>query len=311
MIYTKLAMSHTTPPQIAVIIPHFNDERRLYKCLQALSNQTLPSDSYQVIVVDNGSTTAPEATVQQFDNVVLLVEHKPGSYSARNKAIKQFNSPIYAFTDSDCIPEPDWLESAVNKLQENANIDAVSGPITLFSNKQNRPNAIELIDMCFAFPQEQSIALYHYAPTANLIVRKSAFERVGIFNDSLMSGGDAEWGLRLHEQNGCLVYDAAVVIHHPARDSVTGYFTKIRRTTHGLWARRQSSPQARKALRLKSLLLLVVPPLQRMRQLFNFNKEVSFSTKLKASSILYFGKLYKLQQILLCALGLVASPERR
>ena len=311
MIYTKLAMSHTTPPQIAVIIPHFNDERRLYKCLQALSNQTLPSDSYQVIVVDNGSTTAPEATVQQFDNVVLLVEHKPGSYSARNKAIKQFNSPIYAFTDSDCIPEPDWLESAVNKLQENANIDAVSGPITLFSNKQNRPNAIELIDMCVAFPQEQSIALYHYAPTANLIVRKSAFERVGIFSDSLMSGGDAEWGLRLHEQNGCLVYDAAVVIHHPARDSVTGYFTKIRRTTHGLWARRQSSPQARKALRLKSLLLLVVPPLQRMRQLFNFNKEVSFSTKLKASSILYFGKLYKLQQILLCALGLVASPERR
>ena len=311
MIYTKLAMSHTTPPQIAVIIPHFNDECRLYKCLQALSNQTLPSDSYQVIVADNGSTIAPEATVQQFDNVVLLVEHKPGSYSARNKAIKQFNSPIYAFTDSDCIPEPEWLESAVNKLQENANIDAVSGPITLFSNKQNRPNAIELIDMCFAFPQEQSIALYHYAPTANLIVRKSAFERVGIFNDSLMSGGDAEWGLRLHEQNGCLVYDAAVVIHHPARDSESGYFTKIRRTTHGLWARRQSSPQARKALRIKGLLSLVIPPFQRTRQLFNFNRDVSFSTKFKASSILYFGKLYKLQQILLCALGLVTSPERR
>jgi len=304
-------MSHTKPPQIAVIITPFNDESRLYKCLQALANQTLSSDCYQVIVVDNGSATTPEATVKQFDNVVLLVEHKPGSYSARNKAIKQFNSPIYAFTDSDCIPEPKWLESAANKLQENANIDAVSGPITLFSNKQNRPNAIELIDMCFAFPQEQSIALYHYAPTANLIVRKSAFERVGIFNDSLMSGGDAEWGLRLHEQNGCLVYDAAVVIQHPARDSLSGYFTKIRRTTHGLWARRLTSPQARKALRVKGLLSLVVPPIQRTRQLFNFSDDASLFTKVKASSILYFGKLYKLQQILLCALGLVSSPERR
>lgn len=295
--------------KVAVIIPHYNDEPRLRLCLEALQQQTIESSLFHIYVVDNGSVSSPQHVIDDFSNASLLLETKPGSYSARNFALSQVQADIYAFTDSDCLPQKCWLQRAIELMAEEQ-VEAVSGPIELFAQNVDQPNSVELIDMCFAFPQLESITQKHYSPTANLIVKKAAFDKVGIFDSELMSGGDAEWGQRFYRADGKIHYHEEIQVLHPARDSISGYFTKIRRTTHGLWARRKVSPEARKSLTFTGLVSLIIPPFSRSKQIFVSFPNASSVTKLKASGLLYFGKLYRLYQFVLCKVGAVRQAER-
>lgn len=295
---------------IAVIIPHFNDEQRLHTCLSALNKQTIAQNLYHIYVVDNGSQNIPNTVVDQFNNVTLLVEEKPGSYNARNLGISAANAQYYAFTDSDCVPDPLWLESAISTLSTKE-IDAISGPIELFSQNKNKPSAIEMIDICFAFPQKDYIFKKHYSPTANLIVKKSALDKVGVFNGALMSGGDAEWGLRLFHSGGKLDYCEETKILHPARYSYDEFLTKKRRVTHGDWARRNSDEKIKKKTSVLATIALFIPPVQRIKQVIKYFPHAKTSDKLAAAWYLYFGKIYTAYHYTLCRLGLIKEAERR
>lgn len=296
--------------KIAVIIPTFNDNERLFLCLSALSQQSLHPDNFTVFVVDNGSKTLPEEVTQKFSNVRLLSELKPGSYNARNLALSLVEADYYAFTDSDCVPDQYWLENSLLAL-EDANVDAVGGPIVLFPKISRQPNAIELIDMLSGFQQEESVLTKHYTPTANLITKASTLKKVGHFNGELMSGGDKEWCLRLHQCGGTLTYAKDSIINHPARASKTEYFTKTRRLAHGMWARKESDKQIRQYLGFKGVLSCIIPPFQRWKRLFKEYPESKFTTKISACYYIYLAKLYTLYELFRCSTGQVTSAERK
>jgi GT2 family glycosyltransferase len=296
--------------KVAVIIPHFNDEQRLQTCLKALSEQTLSNHSFHIYVVDNGSERLPKLLTSKFNNVTLLLENKQGSYNARNKGINAVDASYYAFTDSDCIPDKLWLESGIVDL-ELKKLDAIGGPIELFCQTIGKPTAIEIIDICFAFDQKTYIFEKHYSPTANLIIKKETLNKVGLFNGALMSGGDAEWGLRLFNAGGKLDYCEDTKIYHPARYSLEEYLTKKRRTTHGNWVRRHSDKNIKKHTGFGGMLTLIIPPVKRFKEIFSSFPEVNLSGKILASWYLYFGKLYVAYHYTLCRFGLIKKPERR
>ena len=114
---------------VSVIIPVYNDGERLRSCLQALAQQTYPTDCYEVIVVDNGSDARAniQGIVQQFEGTISEFESTPGSYAARNKGISIAKGEIIAFTDADCIPTSNWIEKGVAHLQETVNCGLVGG----------------------------------------------------------------------------------------------------------------------------------------------------------------------------------------
>lgn len=295
---------------LAVIIPTFNDNQRLDLCLKALSEQSLNHNNFKIYVVDNGSQKSPDNIVDKYENAHLLYEEKPGSYNARNKALETIEADYYAFTDSDCIPDPKWLESGINLLK-NDDVDATGGPIVLFPEKKEQPNAIELIDMLSGFQQKESVLSKHYTPTANLITQKSTIEKVGLFNGQLMSGGDKDWCLRLHKIGGNLVYAKNSIIYHPARASKNEYYTKTRRLAHGMWARRESDSQIQQYLGFKGIISCIIPPVTRWKKIFNQNKKVKFTTKVFACLYIYNAKLYTLYELFRCYFGLVKSAERK
>src|SRR5262245_46024865 len=103
-------------PFVSVIIPVYNNPDGLRRCLHALEAQTYPKSRYEIIVVDNGSDTPPADMVRAFDRVTLLEEAVPSSYAARNRGLAQARGEVIAFTDSDCIPAPDWLAHGVANL---------------------------------------------------------------------------------------------------------------------------------------------------------------------------------------------------
>lgn len=298
-------------PKVAVIIPCYEDQKRLSLCLQALANQDIEPELYKVLVIDNGSKITPADPILKTANFELLVEDKPGSYNARNKGIERASDfKYFAFTDSDCIPDRSWLKSAINFLETN-DIDAAGGPIDIFCCNPEKPTPTELLELCFGFPQEKSIAEMHYSTTANLIVRASCFKAVGLFNGDLMSGGDVEWCSRLFAAGGKLKFSNEVRVRHPARKSLSEYLLKTKRVTHGAWARRELDKNILEHTSFNGLIYLITPPLKRSLEIFKNSKPIPFHIKSISSTYLYIAKLYTAYHFILCRLNLIKEAERR
>ena len=226
-------MSNFSYPFVSVIIPVLNDVKRLKSCLEALEEQTYPNNCYEVIVVDNGSDESTEKVTNLFKRTVSIYEGTPGSYSARNKGISIAKGEIIAFTDSDCIPAYNWLETGVNHLTLTANCGLVGGKIEMFFKKPNSPTAIELYDSITYFQQKKYVEKNKFAVTANLFTFKTIFDKVGRFNSDLKSGGDMEWGKRVFRHGFELAYADNSHVAHPARRSFSELVSKVVRVSRG------------------------------------------------------------------------------
>jgi GT2 family glycosyltransferase len=101
-------------PFLSIVIPTYARPRQLATCLQSLACLDYPHDRFEVIVVDDGSETPPEAVVASFCgqlDVTLLTQAHAGPAVARNTGAARAKGKFLAFTDDDCAPAPDWLQS--------------------------------------------------------------------------------------------------------------------------------------------------------------------------------------------------------
>jgi glycosyltransferase involved in cell wall biosynthesis len=216
-------------PYVSVIIPVYNDSKRLQVCLNALENQTYPIDKYEVIVVDNGSETEVSPLVSSYRQAKATHESKPGSYAARNKGLSMAKGEIVAFTDSDCIPATDWIEKGVDNLLRIPNCGLVAGEIEIFFKDRLHPTAVELYDKIRGFEQRDFLENKHYGATANIFTFMEVVHNVGSFNENLKSGGDKEWGQRVYIAGYPQVFAKDALVRHPARYTYGELFQKISR----------------------------------------------------------------------------------
>lgn len=213
--YAAVASTERGVVDVSVIIPVYNDAERLGRCLSALDAQTF-SGSYEVIVVDNGSTDDPACVVSDHASARIVREERPGSYVARNRGLEAASGGVIAFTDADCIPDRDWLERSIRAVRDHDQRFVV-GRVELFARDPCRPTAVELWELNHAFQQELRVRRMSYGATANLIVPRKILNAVGHFDPALRSGGDKEWGVRATAAGYPAVYVDDVVVQHPAR----------------------------------------------------------------------------------------------
>ncbi len=231
----KELQTSTTKPLVSVIIPVYNDAGCLQRCLDALDKQTYPQNLYEVIVVDNGSDQKIDAAVNKYSQVLLQFEKRPGSYAARNKGIVFAKGEIIAFTDSDCIPSRDWIDKGVTNMLQQPDCDIVGGKISLFYKDPKKLNAVEVYEKFKAFNQKNKVQKYHHGVTANLLTFKRVFDKEGLFEDNLKSGGDVEWCKRVHSKGYKLMYADDVCVAHPARNTFSQLFQKTTRVVGGIY----------------------------------------------------------------------------
>jgi glycosyltransferase involved in cell wall biosynthesis len=251
-------------PFVSVIIPVFNDAERLGRCLAALARQTYPAGRFEVVVVDNGSADDIRPLLAPHPWAVLASETRPGSYAARNAGLAVARGDVLAFTDSDCVPEPEWLACGVACLQRHPECGLVAGAITVFFREPERPTAVELYESITAFPQQKYVEKYRYGATANMFTRRDVFARVGSFDAALTSGGDREWGQRVHAAGLPLVYADEARVQHPARRSFGELSHKIVRVTNGMERLRARQPGSLRPF-AKALARDLLPPLAKIR----------------------------------------------
>lgn len=96
-------------PDFSVIVPAWNAEKTLVRCLKSLTRQTLAQERYEIIIVDDGSTDRTADIADQF-SVVYHYQENCGPAAARNAGVSLAKGAVIFFTDADCVPDPDWLE---------------------------------------------------------------------------------------------------------------------------------------------------------------------------------------------------------
>src|SRR3989338_8227067 len=105
-------------PQVSVVIPSYNSQQHIEKCLMSVLGQKT-EHTFEVIVVDSSSDATPAIITAQFPTVKLIHLNEqtyPGA--GRNIGVQHATGEIIAFIDSDCVAQEDWLERAIGSLSE-------------------------------------------------------------------------------------------------------------------------------------------------------------------------------------------------
>ncbi len=225
-------------PFVSVIVPVFEDWVRLDACIDCLEHQTYPRESFEIVVVNNGPSSVPERLLSAFPSVRWAEESENGSYAARNRGLSLAQGSILAFTDSDCLPDKDWLQNAFRHFMQNPEISVLGGRIELFFDNPQHPTLCERYEELFGFMQRYYIEQRHFAATANMFTRKETIDAVGPFNGALRSSGDLEWGERVYASGRRLLYAPDAAVRHPARSSFHEFVKKLVRVSQGYIARK-------------------------------------------------------------------------
>ena len=105
--------------KVSIIIPVFNAERYLERCIESFRHQDLYPEEFEVLFVDNNSQDrSAEMILDSGPNIRLLRERKQGAYAARNRGLKVTRGEFIAFTDPDCVPRSDWLSQICQLLSD-------------------------------------------------------------------------------------------------------------------------------------------------------------------------------------------------
>src|SRR5690349_1400890 len=198
-------------PEVSVVVPSHERGTRLRWLLNALEEQTLPRDRWELVVVFD-STDDTEELVLTHALAPRHVRLEPGTGTAavqRNAGWRAARAPLIAFTDDDCRPEPTWLERLLQAAR--ANPGAIVQGAT-------RPDPFEAEVMKWA-PRPRSIEENDppgpHAQTCNILYLRAALAAVDGFDESIRTAGeDLDLAARVRAGGAAYVGAPDAVVYH-------------------------------------------------------------------------------------------------
>lgn len=226
-------------PAVTVVVPVRDRPRELAACLASLRALRHPRQLLDVVVVDDGSARPPDVP----DGVRLLrLPASAGPAGARNAGARAARGEVLAFVDSDCLADPGWLEALLPELAD-PDVAAVGGRVLAASERSwlERYEAVRSpLDLGAVRAAAGPGRPVPYLVTANLVVRRSDFDRIGGFDERLRWGEDVELCWRLHRAGRRLVYQPDGRVRHRHRGGVRAFAS-----TRASYARSEAALLAR------------------------------------------------------------------
>lgn len=217
--------------RISVVIPAFNSEKTLPACLAALQNQTVPAESVEIIVVDDGSSDNTPRVAKDF-NVRYVFQANRGPATARNHGARLATGELLLFTDADCEPQPDWIEQMIKPF-ENAEVVAVKGAyLTRQTNIAPRFAQQEFEDRYDLLESAESIDM---VDTYSAAFRRSVFNKMNGFDESFPKANneDTDLSYRLVDAGYKLAFNRHALVYHTHPATLKKYL-RIK-FTRGYW----------------------------------------------------------------------------
>lgn len=207
-------MMESSRLRVSVVVPTWMRPDLLQRCLEALQNQTLHRQQYEIIVCDDGPTVQAADVVRQAlarrpDSPAIHyieITETQGPAAARNRGWQHARSPVVAFTDDDTVPAPEWLEAGLAAMIPG--VDAVAGRIVV--PLPLKPSDIEL--------DAAGLARSEFV-TANCLVRRDVLEAVGGFDErfSMAWREDSDLHFTILKNGYRVVRAEQALVVHPLR----------------------------------------------------------------------------------------------
>jgi len=225
-------------PLVSVIMPAFNRADYITEALESVLGQDYPHK--ELVVIDDGSTDNTIEIVKSFGNRVRLMQQRnSGPAAARNRGIGAAAGKYVAFIDSDDVWLPGKLTAQVGYLEANPDVSVVHAELVPWSRgadgvfQRSSLPEIEPVKATIAVDPSSSGWIYHrllLAPMVNMssmVVRRSLFEEIGLFDVSLLRGEDYEFTLRASRVTRIEMLDCVAVVYRRHSEQSIKHFPSI------------------------------------------------------------------------------------
>ena len=218
-------------PMVSIIVCSYNGGKTLKDCLESLDELNYPN--YEIILVDDGSKDDTQALVAKFvqerqarggalPEFVNIVQTNMGLSYARNAGAHASKGDVFAYTDSDCMADPDWLYYLVGTL--------LSGEYVGVGGPNISPPAVNWVQASVAAaPGGPSHVLLtdvvaEHIPGCNMAFHRAAFESIGGFDTEYRKAGDdVDFCWRLQSNGGAIAFSPAAIVWHYRRFTLQAF----------------------------------------------------------------------------------------
>ena len=186
--------------QLSIIICTYNRDKFLPVALKSLRGQSLETEKFEIIVVNNNSRDNTQEICENFmnDNPELnfhvVIEKQQGLSYARNRGIEEARGEFISYIDDDAIADKDYAKNIVYAFNEYKDFDALGGKVIPIYETGNEPkwlskyawgmvSKIDYGDLIKPFSHK-------YPAGCNMVFRKKVFKVIGDFNTDLANRCD-------------------------------------------------------------------------------------------------------------------------
>jgi glycosyltransferase involved in cell wall biosynthesis len=237
-------------PFVSVVVPVYNAERTLQRCLEALVGQDYPAGLYEVLVVDNNSSDRSLEIAGRYSVRLLEEMAVQTSYAARNKGIREAKGEIVAFTDADCVAAPDWLRNLIAPFKDPA-IGGTGGQVLDNEPEGEVEEFIASLELFNHYQKDDTFL--PVLMTNNSAYRREHLLSLSCFNDHLYTAADIDLAWRLQLKIGAQVVSSpGAFVYHIHRSNLKSMSRQFRRHGFGevfLDAMYKNQPGYRRTLR--------------------------------------------------------------
>jgi glycosyltransferase involved in cell wall biosynthesis len=182
-------------PPFSIIIPTYHREAQLIDLLLSLTRLRYEPSRFEVILVDDGGRSSPDAVVKPFCtrlNLALIKQENSGPAMARNHAARRAGGRFLAFTDDDCLVDPGWLKALAEGFEQ-APVSICGGRTVNALTRNPYSVASHLLLDFLHHHYSPRNCLGGFFPTNNFAVQKANFLEMGGFDPSLRFGEDRDF----------------------------------------------------------------------------------------------------------------------
>ncbi|MBI3997032.1 MAG: glycosyltransferase [Candidatus Omnitrophica bacterium] len=212
-------MSMPARPLVSVVIPTFNRAAMLREALESVFHQTVKS--FEVIVVDDGSTDDTSRVVKSFAHgIVYLRQENQGVAAARNSGIKAAKGRYIAFLDSDDLWLPHKLERQIDYLRAHPDVGLLYA--RMWSYRTETPQERRLDPHVVARTFADLVNGPNAITTSTVMMRRECVQVVGLFNPALRGTEDHEFWLRVARRFSIAFLDEPLAEYRRHGKSING-----------------------------------------------------------------------------------------
>jgi glycosyltransferase involved in cell wall biosynthesis len=213
------------PVNASVVIPVRDAEATLPEQLAALSAQNFEG-SWEVILVDDASTDRSYAIANEFRTAIptlqVLRDGGHGSGAARNIGVRIAGSDKLLFCDADDVVSPSWIRELARALDH---FDLVGGALEY--HLLNEPRALASRNLILERGLTSVLGHLPYASSANMGIRRAAFDAIGGFDAELQAGGDADLCWRAQYAGFSIGFSSDSIVHYRFRQGTAGLMRQV------------------------------------------------------------------------------------